>query len=273
VTLSVICPTRNREPIWRQAWLTDSLCRQTSLPDELVIAIDHTEDATIDAIRCRKYPFPVKILDIVAPRPGPLPASGTPDNCLIHAATGDVILHVDDDLSLPPGCIAHTRHLFDGLPPAAIWYFMTFVNADGTELLDGQDWRIELARAKAWQTLPGNILRSPPFSGCSTGAIFAVPRAVLRAIGGHDLADCGFHNQDTKLGFRLDRYCKAGSYLSASPNTTALHIGYTWHMQHRKDQAAIRAAYGSQHPGRPIANGGQAFWNSDWFKDSYHDVT
>jgi len=100
MTLSVIIPTRNRAALWRSGRLLDSLRAQTEPPDELVIALDHTEDKTEDTIReqliAHPSKFPVRLLDITAARPGPDPASAAPDNCLFAAATGDILVHLAD---------------------------------------------------------------------------------------------------------------------------------------------------------------------------------
>jgi glycosyltransferase involved in cell wall biosynthesis len=273
-TLSVIVPTRNRAPLWYHHWLSNSLRAQTEPPDELVIALDHCIDDTLTAIKDdftqRPATFPVHVIDVDAPRPEPFPASGTPDNCLFHAATSEVILHVDDDIALPPGTIARLKHLFTDLPPAAVWFLMTFVDEFRVPLPNGQDWRLPLIEKYRPTKLPGGLTQPHPSSCAFTGAIFAAPLACIRAIGGHDLRFVGYHNQDTRLGSRLQRYCKSGSYISTDPGTVALHFGTTWHMQHLRDPKALRMAYGAPPIGPVIANGGPAFWTSSWFNSAYH---
>ena len=273
MTLSVIVPTRNRADLWSRHWLLESLRTQTSLPDELIIATDHTEDDTVPTIlrSTRKLAprFPVRIIDVPAARPGPFPASGVPDNCLFHAASGDVMLHVDDDIALPPGYIAQMRALFAGAPSAVIWGLIQFVDADRLPIDEGAgiDPRHWLALKQRWTLLPGAIRQMPRTQQTHWGAVFAVTARDIRAIGGHDLAGCGFHNQDTRLGNRLARYC-AGSYVTATDELTALHFGRTWHMTNVKEPAKIRAAYATA-AGPKIANGGNAFWTSPWFDSAY----
>ena len=272
-SISVICPTRNRRRLWQSGWLTESLLRQTDLPDELIIAIDNTEDDTLGAIRSKPLPFPVRILQIDKPRPAPFPASCFPDNCLFHAAHRDVIVHVDDDIALPHRFIEHTRHLFARLPNAAVWSLMTFVDEDGTPIEAGQDWRLEVIKRLNLPTLPGGLVKTRPLSGCSTGAIFTVLSSTIRKIGGHHLTAAGYHNQDTLLGYRLDKACTAGSYLSVTDYTNALHLGLTWHMQNRNDKPKLSKAYGNPYPGQVIANGGEKYWVSPWFDDAYTEIT
>jgi hypothetical protein len=273
VTLSVICPTRNRAALWSTGWVIDSLERQTCPPDELLIAQDHCEDNTtttiLESIRRRRLRFRVRIIDVTAARPGPFPASGIPDNCLFHAAAGEIILHVDDDISLAPRTIEHVRSSFAGNPAATIWYLMTFVDELHNPKPEGKDWRLEYAQRGRWPLIPGGLIRPPLNSQTCTGAIFATTSAVIHDVGGHDLTYCGYHNQDTRLGNRLERFCTGGSYLAALPELSADHFGLTWHLQHLKDAAALRGAYGAARTGPTVANGGRAFWKSSWFDSAY----
>ena len=282
MTISVICPTRNRADIWRSGWLLDSLATQTRKPDELLIAVDHTEDDTLTAIAnhlsfCR-FPIRTEVLDVLAPRPGPFPASGLPDNCLFHHATSDVIIHVDDDISIPDHFVEHTEMLFDTLPNISIWYPMTFVDEQHKPLVDGRDWRYDVVKARRMPIIAAGLVRPNPAYSCATGAIFATTTNAIRTIGGHASQACGYHNQDTMLGYRLSSYCTGGTYFATSPTTTALHRGLTWHMHHIKDPAALRIAYGRTQPGPAIANGGLSYWLSNFWQTAYtiahiHDLT
>ena len=273
MTISVICPTRNRANIWRSGWLLDSLATQTRKPDELLIAVDHTEDDTLTAIAnhlssCR-FPIRTEVLDVLAPRPGPFPASGLPDNCLFHHATSDVIIHVDDDLLLDPHLVEYTYTLFDTLPNISIWYPMTFVDQDKNPLPNGADWRFAVIKLRRWQTSIAGLVRPIQAESCATGALWSVLTSTIKSIGGHDASALGHHNQDTLLGYRLSHACTGGTYVATSKALSALHLGLTWHMQHIKDPAALRLAYGQTRPGSTIANGGINYWTSDFWKTAY----
>jgi len=271
--LSVLVPTRNRAALWRSAWLLDSLRAQTEPPDELVIALDHTEDRTLELITADlshdPAPFPVRILEVLAPQATPHPASGIPDNCLFHAAAGDVILHVDDDISLPPDFCRRTRVLFTGLPSAILWAQHSFVDDHKTPLPgnDGRDCRAWLAEKHRWPLLPGGITELPKQQQLHWGAVWTATARDLRRIGGHNLAHCGWHNTDTRLGKRLIRTLHA-SYVTSTPEMTVLHQGKTWHAQNCHNPAVIRAAQGTT-GGPRIANGGPDFWKSTWFDSAY----
>jgi hypothetical protein len=273
VTISVICPTRNRAELWRSGWLLDSLSNQTRKPDELVIAVDHTEDDTLPQISQKlehdRFPIPTRILTVDATRPEPFPASALPDNCTFHNCSSDIFLHVDDDIELPARFVEQTLAYFDTLPNISVWYPTTFVDQDRNPLPEGIDWRFAVAKTRRWPTIVAGLVQPVPSSSCATGAIFAALTSTIRQIGGHDVANLGHHNQDTLLGYRLSRACTGGTYLAMSQTTTALHLGLTWHMQHHKDPAALRTAYGQTRPGPTIANGGLEYWKSDFWKSAY----
>jgi glycosyltransferase involved in cell wall biosynthesis len=271
VLLSVICPTRNRADLWRSGRPLDSLRAQTQPPDELVIALDHTEDDTAAAIDTdlARAPLraPVRVLDILAPRPGHNPASGVPDNCLFHAATGEVIVHLDDDLALPPRFIELTRALFLGLPSAVIWPRLDFVDSAGNPLDGVSDVRVDVCRRHHWPTLPGGLVELPAALQLRWGAAYVCRSADIRAIGGHDLTTCQYHNTDTRLGNRL---AQAGilNYFAGIDELAVKHLGPTWHQANKHDPQAIAASQGKPRCAT-TANGGPAFWSSPWFDSAY----
>lgn len=272
--VSVIAPTRNRAELWRRDWLLSSLISQDKPPDELIVALDHTEDDTAadiaDSVRRLRPPFPVTIIEVDKPRAQPFPASGYPDNCLFRAASGDVLLHVDDDITLPPAYIAQTHAQFYTLPKIAVWGAIQFVDDTG-EPIPGDtngDPRPFWAKKLRWPIGPCGLYQMPANKQMHWGAVFAVTRRDILDIGGHNLAGCGWHNTDTRLGNRLARYL-TGSYVTSTTETTAKHLGLTWHMRHRHDRKVIAAAQ-STFSGPKITNGGRAFWSSPWFDDAYH---
>jgi glycosyltransferase involved in cell wall biosynthesis len=270
--LSVIVPTRNRAHLWHSGWLTDSLATQTEPPDELVVALDHTKDDTLDAITQRRFPFPVRILEVLTPLVGPNPASANPDNCLFAAATGDILLHLDDDLSVSPGLCRRTRTLLDADVRATIWLQLHFVNPDHSPLTSHipSDSRSRQAARLNWKTLPGGLVELPRPMSVHWGGGWATHRAELLAIGGHCRQLAAFRNSDTRLGNRLVRAGLA-SYLGQHPDLQADHLGPTWYATHKSDSAAIAESRGPSH-GVTVANGGPAFWTSETCRQSYRTV-
>jgi glycosyltransferase involved in cell wall biosynthesis len=269
-SISVICPTRNRAGLWRSGWLLSSLRSQTDLPDELVIAVDHPDDLTTAEILCQLHgqaaAHVVRVLDVLAPRPGANPASAIPDNCLFHAATSDIILHVDDDIQLPKDFVRSVRTLFRGLPRATIWPALSFVNDDSSPIpgLEGLDCRARIT--ERWPRLPGGLIELPRARQLHWGAVYAARARDIRALGGHRLQTAQYHNQDTALGNRLAR-SGTPSYFAHTQDMTCSHLGMTWHARNRDNAKLIRE---SRAPAGPnIANGGTAFWTSSWFHAAY----
>ena len=273
MTLSVIVPTRNRADLWRSGWILDALESQTEPPDELVVALDHTDDDTADVIRAAAPPFPTRILEVLSPRPGPDPASAVPDNCLFAAATGDVLVHLDDDITIPPDFCRRMRGLMDAHPRAIIWAYLLFVNADLSLLIDDPpvDYRPALAAKRRWPFSPDGIFQLPANRTLHWGAAWAAPRAEILAIGGHDLTLAKYRNADTRLGNRLVR---AGltSYVTSTADLTAYHLGTTWKASRRhadRRRARTRGPTG----GPKVTNGGPAYWTSDACRLSFRTIT
>lgn len=265
--IAVICPTRNRAGHWRTGPLPPSLRYQTRQPDEILIALDHCEDDTLDAVRSADLgPSPVRILEILVPRPEPLPASGFPDNCLFHAARSDIIVHVDDDLELPPGLIAAVADAYSSPGAFVVWPQTDFVFVDPARLPDPSDCR---AHSHGLINLPFGFREIPRHRRLHWGACYVAPLFLIRHAGGHRLEDCGYHNTDTRLGCRLARL--APSYFATGPNWRILHHGMTWHLAHKDDPATIRESQ-ARTPGPPIANLGLRFWSSPWFASAYREL-
>lgn len=273
MVVTLIIPTQSHAQRWAQGWVLDALRAQTEPPDALVIACDHCEDDTLGAITANLTRAPVTftttILDLTAPPAKPFPASGYADNCLIHFAGDGVLLHLDDDIQLPPDYTKATREHFRGDPHTIVWGHIRFVDAQGNTIQAAMqdDCRHYLADKRHWPTLPGGLCQMPNAEQLHWGAVWSVQRRDLIAIGGHDLADCGYHNQDTKLGNRLARSL-AGSYITRDPALTCLHFDRTWHSYHAQDIKAQAAAYNLRR-GPIVANGGPGFWSSPWFAGAY----
>ena len=261
MTLSVIIPTRNRAELWRSGWVLDSLRTQTRPPDELVIALDHTTDDTLDAIRARALPFHTRILEVLSPRPQGDPASATPDNCLFTAATSDVLVHLDDDIALGPDFCRRALALLELEPRSVIWAGLRFVTADHTPLTNHPpvDYRPSMAAKRHWPASTDGIYQLPAHWCVHWGAAYAVRRAEVLAIGGHDLNFAQYRNADARLGNRLIRAGLA-SYITSTDALAADHLGTT-------NRAKTRSSGPTSGP--RIANGGPSYWTSDACRASY----
>ena len=264
VTISVIIPTRNRAELWRSGWVLDSLRAQTRPPDELVIALDHTPDDTLDVIRARALPFYTRILEVLSPRPQGDPASAIPDNCLFAAATGDILVHLDDDTALGPDFCRRAQEFLELQPRSVIWARLRFVAGDHSLLTDHPpiDYRPSMAAKRHWPASPDGIFRLPANWCVHWGAAYAVPRAEVLAIGGHDLQFGEYRNADARLGGRLVR-AGLSSYVTSKDEHTAHHLGTT----HRAKTRSTGPTSGPK-----IANGGLEYWTSAACRQSYREI-
>jgi len=270
-TISIITPTRNRAELWRSGRLLDSLRAQTEPPDELVIALDHTEDDTLAAIGSSRMPFPIRILEVLSPRPGPDPASAIPDNCLFAAAAGVILVHLDDDIAIGLDFCRRVRTLLPLGKRAILWHQLFFVtaqscvsprNAANDDTLSDTlpvDYRTALALRRHWPISTGGIIQLPANRMLHWGGAWSAPRAELLAIGGHDLSLAGYRNADARLGNRLVRNGLT-SFITSETHLAATHIGTT-----RRSTTHSRGPTG----GPRIANGGISYWTSDACHSSY----
>lgn len=272
MTTSVIVPTRNRSALWRTGWLTDQLAGQTQVPDELVVALDHTEDDTLAAIRDRALtyplPFPVRFLEVLSPRVGEHQASAIADNCLFAAAAGDILVHLDDDISLGSDFCRRAGVHFTSRPRSVIWAHLCFVAADHSSLKDHPivDRRPALAAKRSWPMLPDRIFELPAGWPVHWGGAWAAPRAELLAIGGHDLNLARYRNADARLGNRLVR-AGLSSYVTSTADLGADHLGTTHHARSRPHDRSRGPTLSPR-----IANGGPAYWTSDACRQSYREI-
>ena len=263
-SLSVIIPTRNRAELWRSGWVLDSLRAQTRPPDELVIALDHTNDDSLDVIRSSRMPFPVRILEVISPRPQGDPASAIPDNCLFAAATGDVLVHLDDDIALGRDFCRRAQEFLESLPRSVIWAGIRFVTADRSPVTVHTpfDYRPATGVQLRWSMSPDGIFQLPTYWCVHWGATYAVRRAEVLSIGGHDLRLAGYRNTDARLGSRLVR-AGLSSFVTSKDEHAAHHLGTT----HRAKTRSTGPTSGPK-----IANGGLEYWPSAACRSSYREI-
>ena len=100
---SVLIPSFNRPG--RLAPCLRSLARQTVLPDEVLVVWQGEDRATEAAAAATATEFPCPLRVLHSPEAGVVPA----ENLALAAASGDIILLIDDDAVAPADWIA--RHL------------------------------------------------------------------------------------------------------------------------------------------------------------------
>lgn len=189
--MTVVVPTfQRRDSVLR---LLASL-RSQSFPAggfDVILAVDGSTDGTADAARGYPAPFAVSALE------GPNRGRASACNAGIRAATGDVVILLDDDMEAAPEFVAaHARA--HAIPGRAVVGAAPIVSPPDAPpfvryMAAGFQSRLErLAR-------PGYRLR---FRDAYTGN-FSVRREAIQAIGGFDEAFRVYGHEDYELALRL----------------------------------------------------------------------
>lgn len=178
--LSVIVATKDRVAFLERA--LDSLGAQRGAPPFEVVVVDNgSRDATAERVRARAPSAPFALVLVQVPQPN----RGAARNAGIAAATGDVVVFVDDDVWLPDGFLAAHAAAHAGVFPLAV----------SGPILNVPDYG---ARPKAsFANYSGAF-----FCTCNV----SVPRSALRAVGGFDEGFDLYGWEDTELGLRLRRH-------------------------------------------------------------------
>ncbi len=177
--LSVIIATRDRAPFVARA--LDSLQAQCGAPEFEVLVVDNgSSDATPALLpeRAASAAYPLRILRVAKPN------RAAARNAGVAAASGALIVFVDDDVWLPQGFLAAHHAAHREAFPAAV--SGPIVN------------------------VPSYAARPVPTWLNYSGAFFctcnvSVPRSALVAVGGFDESFDLYGWEDTELGLRLRR--------------------------------------------------------------------
>jgi glycosyltransferase involved in cell wall biosynthesis len=189
--LSIITPTHNRMALLESALA--GLEAQTFQDFEWVIAVDGSTDGTVTMLEAfrRRSSFPVTV--IVLSQGGQARAR----NRAIGAASGDVLVFMDDDLVFAPETLA--RHAaFHEVHPNDI--------AVGP-VTNASDGRVDWPRVPTWMNF--------------TGMNVSVSRLALLAVGLFDESFTGYGGEDLDLGIRLER---AGHRFRRLPDAVSTHL-------------------------------------------------
>lgn len=119
LNLQIGIPTTGRREIVSQ--VLPSLCRQTRLPDRVMIAV--ASEADVDRSLLERLPLG---FEVVLSEKGSCPQR---NRILSRASDADVLLFLDDDFILAPDYLAHLEDLFLTAPDVAV--------ATGTVIADG----------------------------------------------------------------------------------------------------------------------------------------
>ena len=226
-TLSVVIPTfQRRDSLLR---LLTSLTRQT-LPAgayEVIAVVDGSTDGTAEAARGLAVPYAMSVLE------GPNRGRARACNAGVRAATGDVVVFLDDDMEASPDFLAaHARAHAGAIRRAVVGAAPIAISPDSPPFVRymAKGFRKRLERLGA----PGYRLH---FRDTYTGN-FSAPREVLLAVGGFDEAFRVYGHEDYELALGLQG---AGVELVYSASACA-------HQHYEKTFAGIRAG---RHRPRP----------------------
>ena len=199
--LSVVIATKDRAAFLART--LDSLASQSGAPAFEVVVVDNgSRDATAELVngRTASVPYRLKLVHVVQPN------RGAARNAGIAAATGDVVVFIDDDVSLPQAFLAAHADAQRGVFPLAV----------SGPILNVPDY---------------DVRPKPTFANYS-GAFFctcnvSVWRTALLAVGSFDESFDLYGWEDTELGLRLRAYDVRRAF--AWP-------AYLWHIKPPKSE-------------------------------------
>ncbi len=173
--LSIITPTHNRMTMLESALA--GLEAQTFQDFELIVAVDGSTDGTVTMLEAFRRRSSFSVAVIVLAQGGQARAR----NRAIQAASGDVLVFMDDDLVFAPETLA--RHAaFHEVYPNDI--------AVGP-VTNASDGRVDWPRVPTWMNF--------------TGMNVSVARNALLQVGLFDESFTGYGGEDLDLGIRLER--------------------------------------------------------------------
>lgn len=205
--ISVITASRNRRGYLLRKLA--SLRAQKLQPSlfEWVISLDDSSDDSAQAMVRELSQAPPAFEVTVTDNPGPHGAASARNHAAALSA-GRLLLLSDDDVLLPPGCLA--AHLT--------------AHREGQAVVIG-DLRLPAGQRIGKTREPFEKL--PDYSGRGvwtniTGANTSLPRTAFDAVGGYDSTFTAYGGEDSDLGLRLKRH---GYEIRRSPAAWAVHDG------------------------------------------------
>lgn len=198
---SVVIATKDRAAFLART--LDSLAAQSGAPSFEVVVVDNgSRDETSELVKARvaSVPFPLALVHV------PQPNRGAARNAGIAAATGDIVVFVDDDVWLPQGFLAAHAAAQRGVFPLAV----------SGPIINVPDY---------------DVRPKPTFANYS-GAFFctcnvSIWRTALIAVGAFDEEFDLYGWEDTELGLRLRGYDVRRAF--AWP-------AYLWHVKPRDSE-------------------------------------
>jgi GT2 family glycosyltransferase len=235
-TVSIVIPTHDRRASAERALRALVAQSYPLTAIEVVLVADGCTDATA-GIAQAGWPFALRVIE----QPGRGPAAAR--NRGAGAATGGLLIFLDDDIEALPGFVAaHVRaHADDDPARVAIGYLPP-------ELQGRRDFFAIMLRA--WWEAMFERMREPghrfAYSDLLSGN-FSVARATFARVGGFDeTLRC---HEDYELGLRL---IAAGSRFQFAPDAAGWHHEHTdlaRALSRKRDEGRADVALAHRHPG------------------------
>ncbi|MEV6300829.1 glycosyltransferase [Actinoplanes sp. NPDC051861] len=242
--ISVVVPYRDRADNLRLALA--ALADQTMRADEFEVVVGVVDDDQVDSVDfadvCREFAGRLDIVSVRSSRPWQV---GYARNLALRQASGEIVVLMDVDMALPPGCLAglYDRHFAYGQRICVVGQMIDYDNNTGdvasVEVQPYEHYRKVLADLEVTGTGDQDPRMSAehviPWSFAWT-ALIALPRAVLTE---HDLwFDPGFHGygvEDLEWAYRVGR---TGTPIVMGRDFFGVHL------PHVRDVAANRLSEG-----------------------------
>ncbi|MFZ2640990.1 MAG: glycosyltransferase family A protein [Verrucomicrobiia bacterium] len=278
ITLAI--PTFNRLDLWRRQILWQSLLSQSCTEDlEVLICDDGSTDDTVaclaHSLRATPPPFRVRLFRTLAPKSLPTQASALPDNVLFKEASGDWIVHLDDDGWVHRDLVRWVRSHVPPAAPAIWWGRLVFCDPPTLLPYPGQrglDPRIPRHRIPDQGVTP---MRKD--WAAEWGALWITRMEIVRRIGGHEMENIEWRGGDSRFGARIRQVARC--YFAADAATTFWHVGIPWQRQQieagrLRDVVKLQRLpqYGTADPAQIVVNGGDAFWTSGLLDSMYEEI-
>lgn len=209
--VSLIVSTYNRPDALRVC--LDSICKQTVLPDEVLIGDDGSADETARLIEEVKQAFPVPLIHLWHEDKGFRLAMMR--NKCVAKASGEYIIEIDGDVFLHPQFVAdHLREAGKGI---YVKGGRANLNRETTERICREGTAQKLSCwGKGFESKPENALHCPLLArflasryrkhrSSALGCNLSFYREDFIRINGYDEFFEGWGGEDTDLGSRLQR--------------------------------------------------------------------
>lgn len=235
-TVSIVIPTRNRRALLRRSLGALAAQSYPLAAMEAIVVADGCEDGTRDVAR-EAWPFAVRLIEQSAAGPAAARNRGA------EAATGELLLFLDDDVEAGPSLVAAHAGAHGGgsRPRVAIGYLPPALQGR-TDLF--------AIMLRAWWEAMFERLRDPghrfAYSDLLSGN-FSVERLLFGRTGGFEESlRC---HEDYELGFRL---IAAGAELVFVPAAVGTHHEFTdlaRALRRKYDEGQADVALSRRHPG------------------------